>query len=435
MKENHLGKESGGRRGFMKAVALGGVAVMGLPETSAAKPAAPPQGKAVHGSGMVPYFDKGAPLAISMWDFSWLTGHHAGGPYEDLARRVEEAAERGYNTLRIDCFPSHLLEGRSTFPKRFGQSASIPCWGDTLVAHEQNVLKKVSQLAEACRKHGIWLGLDSWDKAHMIGHTRMIAPQEEEAIFTRFSQTWVKAIKLMREEGILERAAWIAPMNEVPHFGSRCLLSVRNAGTKNLDEGRTEFASKEDELSSIYRRINHWMAEAIKAETAKEGIPLSYSSLGAEPYGQYLTDIYDVVDIHFMPNAIGRKSSRLSEMETWDLKKCSAEWQAACRANYGKMIARARDFFINSLKRCATDSGKQLVPIVTESFGPCYFPDHEDVDWTWYKIYNSDAARVIASMPYAGTTLSNYAEPLFRLWNDLDWHRNSNQYISAMARA
>jgi len=120
-------------------------------------------------------------------------------------------------------------------------------------------------------------------------------------------------------------------------------------------------------------------------------------------------------------------------METWDLKHFSDQWQSACRRNYKAMIARALDYFTGAMNRCTTDSGKKLVPIVTESFGPCYFPDHKDVDWTWYKLYNSDAARVIASLPYAGTTLSNYAEPLFRLWEDVDWHRNSNLYITAMA--
>ncbi|TVQ23104.1 MAG: hypothetical protein EA383_14665 [Spirochaetaceae bacterium] len=383
--------------------------------------------------GMCPYFDTGGPLTISMWDFSWLMGHHAGGPYEDLGQRVEEAAERGYNTLRIDCFPSHILEGKFTFEKKFGQSSIIPCWGDTLVSHEQNVLEKVAELAEHCRKNGIWLGLDSWDKAHMIGHTDQVDPQDEEKTFREFSQTWVKAIRLMREEGILERAVWIAPMNEVPHYASRYLSSVRNAGKKDADEGETSFESKEDELNVIFKRINHWMGEAIKEEIDQERIPLSYSSLGAEHYGKRLTDIYDVVDVHFMPDAIGRSSTRFSEMENWDLKQFSDEWQAACRENYKAMIARTREYFTSAMSCCVSESGKQFLPIATESFGPCYFPDHKDVDWTWYKLYNSDAARVIASMPYGGTTLSNYAEPLFRLWEDLDWHRNSNLYITAMS--
>src|ERR1700722_5467238 len=50
------------------------------------------------------YLGKNTRLSISMWDFSWLLAQYPGGAYEDLERRVAEAAERGYNTLRVDCF-------------------------------------------------------------------------------------------------------------------------------------------------------------------------------------------------------------------------------------------------------------------------------------------------------------------------------------------
>ena len=168
----------------------------------------------------------------------------------------------------------------------------------------------------------------------MIGHANIIHPQEEEKVFTEFSQTWVKAIKLMREEGILERAVWIAPMNEVPHFTTRHLQSVRDVGGKDKNEGETDFESRADKLAAIYKRINHWMGEAIKDEVSKEQIPLSYSSLGAEPYGKYLTDIYDMVDVHFMPGVLGGpKSGNFIALGKMNLKAFSDDWETACRRN------------------------------------------------------------------------------------------------------
>ena len=29
-------------------------------------------------------------------------------------------------------------------------------------------------------------------------------------------------------------------------------------------------------------------------------------------------------------------------------------------------------------------------------------------------------------MDFNGSSLSNYAEPIFSLWNDADWHRDTN---------
>jgi hypothetical protein len=57
------------------------------------------------------------------------------------------------------------------------------------------------------------------------------------------------------------------------------------------------------------------MGEAIKNEISKDEIPLSYSSFGAEHCGKCLTDICDAVDIHFMPDAIGKNSAQCTEME------------------------------------------------------------------------------------------------------------------------
>jgi len=43
------------------------------------------------------YFDKGTPLTISMWDYSWLKCSHPGGSFHDLTLCVAKAAERRSN--------------------------------------------------------------------------------------------------------------------------------------------------------------------------------------------------------------------------------------------------------------------------------------------------------------------------------------------------
>lgn len=394
------------------------------------------------------FMDKGTRLSIAMWDYSWINAHHKGGSFESLQQRVAEAAERGFNTMRIDCLPSRILEGKSIFKKNFTPGSQLPVWGQCVFDHEENVLKKLAELANYCRKYNIWLGLYSWEKGHMFagdnvnpdGISYTIKADEEEKTFRGFSNIWVKALKQMREEGILERAVWIAPMNEVPHFGSRSVQFIKdtNSGIKNEGETKLETDQK---INNKYRQINHWIGEAIKDETLREKIPLSYSSLGAEEYNKRLTDIYDVVDVHFMPPVVMDKTqtAALSKLERGgagfeyfekmeDLKEFSKLWDTACKANYASMLIQARDYFKMALKNLTLSSGKKLQSIITESFGPCYWPDHKDVSWDWYKMYNADALRIAASMPFNGLSLSNYSEPLFSLWDDVDWHRNSNLF-------
>src|ERR1035438_8397048 len=97
------------------------------------------------------------------------------------------------------------------------------------------------------------------------------------------------------------------------------------------------------------------------------------------------------------------------------------------------LLNRARDYHQSALKRLTLPSGKTLDAIITESFGPCFWPDHPLVSWDWYKPYNGDALRVVAAMDFKGSSLSNYAEPIFTLWQDADWHWTGNNYFLAAA--
>jgi len=393
---------------------------------------------------MINYPGKEFPLTIAKWDLSWLTGNHPGGPFEDLEKCVREARKREYNAFRTECWPREIFEGKKTFKKTRDPETQLPAWGDVLADHECDILERLSYLADLCRKYDIWLGLDTWMNGSQGGRGRIIEPDEEEKVFTEFSQMWVKAIQRFREEGILERAIWVAPLNEVPHVFVRKVRSIMDVTGKKGDD-QTDRADIAAEVNALLKKYNHWMGEAVKEEIEKDNIPLSYSALFcAEDYADRLTDIYDVVDAHYMPDVhqdeedkaalerAGKGASEFSlftDLERYDLKIYSQAWDRACRKNYGSMLRRARDSHEAVFDKITLPSGKKFVPIITESFGPCFFPDHPDVSWEWYKRYNGDATRIVASLPFAGATLSNFAEPTFALWDDVEWHRTANIFL------
>src|SRR5260370_6015 len=45
------------------------------------------------------------PLAIAMWDFSWLERRWPGAGYEDWDLALDDLKQRGYDAVRIDAFP------------------------------------------------------------------------------------------------------------------------------------------------------------------------------------------------------------------------------------------------------------------------------------------------------------------------------------------
>ena len=48
------------------------------------------------------------PLAMTMWDFSWLERRWPGAGYEDWDQALDELKLRGYDAVRIDAYP-HLV--------------------------------------------------------------------------------------------------------------------------------------------------------------------------------------------------------------------------------------------------------------------------------------------------------------------------------------
>lgn len=48
------------------------------------------------------------PLAITMWDFSWLERRWPGAGYEDWDSILDALKARGYDAVRIDAYP-HLI--------------------------------------------------------------------------------------------------------------------------------------------------------------------------------------------------------------------------------------------------------------------------------------------------------------------------------------
>ncbi|MCC5847647.1 MAG: hypothetical protein JJU29_06075 [Verrucomicrobia bacterium] len=393
---------------------------------------------------MIPYFQKNTPLTIAMWDFSWLQSHHPGGAFYDLERCVAEAAERGYNTLRVDVFPHYYLKGAHTFPER-GANRRVTSWGFVRQPGglTVDVRAKVIELANLCRKYGIWLGLDTWKSFEVLG-SELIPHEKEESVCRAWADTWVKALRLMREDGVLERAVWVAPLNEVPIFLGNLLQRVRESSEelKEIGDGRIRYLRTEHD--ALYKDLNLWLGEAVKAEIARDEIPLLYSGVWVENYPDRVPAIYDAVDAHFMPDAQLTDADRVAldqagpggsnfimhaQQEQLDLALFGAAWERACRRNYAAMLTHARQFCEMTHRSLTLPGGHRFAVICTEAYGPCNHPDLPEVDWTWYKRYNADAARIFAQFPWSGLTLSNHAEPIFSLWQDADWHYQSNHYI------
>ena len=97
------------RRKFIKNAALAGSAAVMLP---AALDGCNPSGKERANMNYVPVSGTKKPLAIAMWDYTWILRHHRYGEFYDWDKVLEGLAERGYNAIRMDAMPQFVVSGK-----------------------------------------------------------------------------------------------------------------------------------------------------------------------------------------------------------------------------------------------------------------------------------------------------------------------------------
>ena len=117
------------------------------------------------------------PLAISMWDFSWLERRWTGAGYEDWDKVLAELKERGYNALRIDAYP-HLVAENSSKLWTLNEVWSIQNWGSPDINKVQ-VQPNLNTFIAKCRDHGIRVGLSTWFR-NDVDNTRMKTTSPEK---------------------------------------------------------------------------------------------------------------------------------------------------------------------------------------------------------------------------------------------------------------
>ncbi|ARQ67948.1 cellulase-like family protein [Streptomyces marincola] len=107
-------------------------------------------------------------LAITLWDFTWYTRTGPGEPFEDLDRAFAEAADRGYNTIRVCAMPFLLFgSGLDTTRVRLGPLGGgygrRVRWYDVRAATEIDGRAHLLALFEAARRHDFFVILSSWE--------------------------------------------------------------------------------------------------------------------------------------------------------------------------------------------------------------------------------------------------------------------------------
>jgi Sugar-binding cellulase-like len=153
------------------------------------------------------------PVAISMWDFSWLLRHHRLGEFESFDRVLDELSERGYNSIRLDAFPHFIaadkhgqVQERFYHPKDNWKPA---LWGNNFSMHS-NPRKSLVEILQKCYARKISVGLSTWFLGH--GTDRNL----EFTGLEGFVRAWSETLSFLEEQDLLHGVLYVDLLNEYP---------------------------------------------------------------------------------------------------------------------------------------------------------------------------------------------------------------------------
>jgi hypothetical protein len=410
------------RRDFIKTSLLAGAAASGVASAAVA-------------ARSFRLRDQTRPVAIAMWDFSWLLRHHPAGEFCDWDRVLDELCERGYNAVRIDLFP-HLVAARPDgsiceeyyFPKADWKPAM---WGNKFSIHARPREGVISFL-QKCRKRSVHVGFSTW----------FFGPDVDKIEeLNGFVRVWEETLAWVEAHGLLDVCLYVDLLNEYPLFHgfswfTKKLESLK--GQEAASEAATkrqahEWAQKPGMYNQAQWEYYRWFGnEAIRRLKKRwPGLDflLSQTRIPDVPWEAMDFTEYNALDVHcwmIMNDKLGAGSGyweNIHGLADNDLK--FADISAKLGENWKNNRAELTAWLDAEMGRVAARSKELGVPCGnTEGWGIINWLDHPALGWDIIKESAEIAAALGHKHGYMFNCASNFTHPQFPgYWDDVRWHR------------
>jgi hypothetical protein len=238
-------------------------------------------------------------LTIAMWDAAYMARRNSNDPFRNWDRALDDAKERGFNTIRIDAFPSIIdpnnLDMEYTWADKSSELPFVPwMWINSYTSKPGRDLIEFIQLAN---KKNIYLSLSSWWIAN-----RIVPENIQHA-----TEMWINLLGTIRKEAGFDNIIFVDLCNEIPGFLPGYAKLLAEAGEKDEDDNKkteqiTDLAPvpgccwNRKQLDFLKKTLDPSLANA---QREYPELKFTYSMNINPSFENIELDNPDVLDIHF----------------------------------------------------------------------------------------------------------------------------------------
>lgn len=378
------------------------------------------------------------PVAIAMWDFSWILRHHRYGEFENWDKVLEELAERGYNAIRIDAMPQYVakdtngVDGLEFRSVKDGWRPAL--WGNdfTMSFCPREALL---EFLPKCKKYGIKVGLASWFMRH--GTERQDIFMEEGGLL----RAWEETLAFLNFNDLLDNILYVDLLNEYPNWHGYDWL--KNELNKRSDIEKFKLDNPDANLQNL--DMNENSGNLLKQNFYNEFINKVILTLkGKYPDIDFFASLdssmkldnidvsnFAAIDYHVwfqhLDGIPGLEKIRNRD-QTLDYRLVNKKIKNYWKENKDSLVAWMRGKIAEISDTAAKNN---IICGNTEGWGPIWWFDHPELDWEWTK----ETAEVCVDLAlkhnnYKFICSSNFTHPQFKgLWEDVKWHKQITSRI------
>lgn len=348
---------------------------------------------------------KSHPLAITMWDFSWLERRWPGAGYEDWDLALDELKARGYDAVRIDAYP-HLIHHGATRTWELLPQWNTQDWGAPARCRVQ-VQPALNEFIARCKQRGISVGLSTWFREDLENHRMKIASP------AGFAEIWKSALDSIAAS-LRDAILYVDLCNEFPldvwaPFVPKGLKRASPEGVRWMREPIDLLRAAHpgyDYTISITNQYQSWRDEDVSM----------HDFLEPHLWMTHFSDFYRKVGYNYERfDPKGYDNLALHGERIYNENK--AHWQE--RLRHG----------IDFLAEWSRVSGKPL--ITTECWAVVDYKDFPLLGWGWIlELCELGTRHAAAQGRWIALATSNFCGPQFRgMWREVDWHKRMTAVI------